>query len=73
MNNNKLKVIRVILTSYFPSYSIVLYYTIEIEGIPSISMIILSLNMEGATLMRNYGSRMPKQSDDSYLQENQEP
>ena len=48
----------IFIFSYFLSYSIVLCYTKRFEI------------MTGATLMRILGSPMPKQSDDSCIQEN---
>ena len=48
----------IFIFSYFLSYSIVLYYTKRFEI------------MTGATLKRILGSPMPKQSDDSCIQDN---
>ena len=54
--NNKLKFIIVIFTSYFVSYSIVLYYTILTKHFQI---------MVGAAIKKKPGSLMPKQSNDS--------
>ena len=54
--NNKLKFIIVIFTSYFVSYSIVLYYTIFTKHFEI---------MVGAAIKKKPGSLMPKQSNDS--------
>ena len=61
--NNKLKVILVIFTSYFLSYSIVLCYKRFNKTL---------WDRVGATLTKYVVSPMPKLSDNSCLQENQE-
>ena len=56
----------------FTSHSVVLYCTQLMEGFVGTTLGKNDESMVGATLRKSLGSPMPKQSDDSCLQEYQE-